>query len=118
MEYYAGIDVSLEQSSVCIVDAKGNKIQDYSHAENAKNIGPVHGVPIWLSKWFRTHANKTGRKANTEPTRVGSADARNAMGTEYCPRLNHLCQGLEITSWPYQVYPPSPLHLAAVRASW
>jgi hypothetical protein len=31
MEYYAGIDVSLEQSSVCIVDAKG-KI--FGHAPN------------------------------------------------------------------------------------
>jgi len=34
------------------------------------------------------------------------------------PRLNHLCQGLAITSWPCQVYSPSPLHLAAARASW
>jgi hypothetical protein len=25
MEHYAGIDVSLELSSVCVVDAKGNR---------------------------------------------------------------------------------------------
>jgi transposase len=28
MEYYAGIDVSLEQSSVCIVDAKGKIVRE------------------------------------------------------------------------------------------
>jgi hypothetical protein len=33
---------------------RADKIEDYSNAENVKNIGPVHGVPIWLSKWFRT----------------------------------------------------------------
>jgi hypothetical protein len=29
---------------------RADKIEDYCNAENAKNIGPVHGVPIWLSK--------------------------------------------------------------------
>ena len=28
MEYYAGIDVSLEQSSVCVVDAKGQIVRE------------------------------------------------------------------------------------------
>jgi predicted NBD/HSP70 family sugar kinase len=28
MEYYAGIDVSLELSSVCIVDAKGKIVKE------------------------------------------------------------------------------------------
>jgi hypothetical protein len=29
---------------------RADKIEDYCNAENAKNLGPVHGVPIWLSK--------------------------------------------------------------------
>jgi len=28
MEYYAGIDVSLKESSVCIVDAKGKIVRE------------------------------------------------------------------------------------------
>ena len=28
MEYYAGIDVSLESSSVCVVDAKGQVLRE------------------------------------------------------------------------------------------
>ncbi len=28
MEYYAGIDVSLEQSSVCVVDARGRVVRE------------------------------------------------------------------------------------------
>jgi transposase len=38
MEYYAGIDVSLEQSSVCIVDAKGKIVRE---AKVASEPGPL-----------------------------------------------------------------------------
>lgn len=30
MEYYAGIDVSLKESSVCVVDAKGAVVRECS----------------------------------------------------------------------------------------
>jgi hypothetical protein len=42
MEQYAGIDVSLEQSSVCIVDAKGKIVRE---AKVASEPGP-------LVRWF------------------------------------------------------------------
>jgi hypothetical protein len=31
-------------------------------------------------------------------------------------RLNHLCRGSAITSWPCQACPPIPLHLAVAHA--
>jgi len=42
MDYYAGIDVSLEQSSVCIVDASGKIIRE----------GKVASEPPALIEWF------------------------------------------------------------------
>lgn len=44
MNYYAGIDVSLEQSSVCIVDAGGKIIRE----------GKVTSEPEALIEWFRS----------------------------------------------------------------
>jgi transposase len=35
MEHYAGIDVSLEQSSVCVVDASGRIIREAKVASEA-----------------------------------------------------------------------------------
>jgi transposase len=43
MEYYAGIDVSLESSSVCVVDDKGRIIRE----------GKVASDPTALSKWLK-----------------------------------------------------------------
>jgi hypothetical protein len=40
MEHYAGIDVSLEQSSVCVVDAKGRKELRYAPP-------PIHAVDLF-----------------------------------------------------------------------
>jgi transposase len=31
MDYYAGIDVSLKESSVCVVDAKGKVVREVTH---------------------------------------------------------------------------------------
>ena len=41
MEHYAGIDVSLEQSSVCVVDETGRIVREAKIAERARGIGPV-----------------------------------------------------------------------------
>ena len=43
MEYYAGIDVSLESSSVCVVDDKGGIVQE----------AKVASEPAALTKWLR-----------------------------------------------------------------
>ena len=45
MEHYAGIDVSLEESSVCVVDAKGNVLHE------AKVKTEVEALGAWLKKW-------------------------------------------------------------------
>ena len=38
MEYYAGIDVSLEQSSVCVVDAKGQIVREAKVASEPEAV--------------------------------------------------------------------------------
>ena len=42
MEHYAGIDVSLEQSSVCVVDATGRVVRE----------AKVASEPETLVRWF------------------------------------------------------------------
>jgi transposase len=53
MEYYAGIDVSLEQSSVCIVDAKGKIVRE---AKVASEPGP-------LIRWLKSQGVDLARIA-------------------------------------------------------
>jgi transposase len=38
MEYYAGIDVSLELSSVCVVDAKGKIVKEMKVASDPDTL--------------------------------------------------------------------------------
>ncbi|EIZ77088.1 transposase [Novosphingobium sp. Rr 2-17] len=38
MEYYAGIDVSLKESSVCIVDAKGKIVREVKVASEPETL--------------------------------------------------------------------------------
>jgi len=45
MEYYAGIDVSLKESSVCVVDAKGKVVREVKVASaptRSKTSSHVH----------------------------------------------------------------------------
>ena len=39
MEYYAGIDVSLELSSVCVVDAKGKIVKEAERVNDNETAG-------------------------------------------------------------------------------
>src|SRR5258708_24882780 len=49
MEHYAGIDVSLEYSSVCVVDASGKVIRETS----GKRTGGADGVARFARFWAR-----------------------------------------------------------------
>jgi len=53
MEYYAGIDVSLESASICVVDDKGDIVRE----------GKVASEPAVLVKWLKD--------VGVEPTRIG-----------------------------------------------
>ncbi|WP_200885656.1 hypothetical protein [Azospirillum argentinense] len=44
MEHYAGIDVSLEQSSVCVVDATGKIVREAKVASEVSGWGTP---PCW-----------------------------------------------------------------------
>src|SRR4051794_12400926 len=71
MEYYAGIDVSLEQSSVCIVDAKGQIVREVKVASEPEALvrffGEV-GMPVTLigleagplSQWLHAGLTEAG----------------------------------------------------------
>ena len=51
MEYYAGIDVSLEQSSVCIVDGTGRIVAEAKVASEPETlIGWLRAQPFTLSR--------------------------------------------------------------------
>jgi transposase len=51
MDYYAGIDVSLEQSSVCVVDGSGKVVREGKVAsEPAALIGYFHSLGLALSR--------------------------------------------------------------------
>ena len=51
MEHYAGIDVSLEQSSVCVVDSAGKIVRECRVAsEPAALIGYFHSLGLVLSR--------------------------------------------------------------------
>jgi hypothetical protein len=41
MEHYAGIDVSLELSSVCVVDAQGKIVKEVK-------VGREHAAEVWI----------------------------------------------------------------------
>ena len=51
MEHYVGIDVSLEQSSVCVVDATGRILRETTVASEPEAlIGWLHGLGLELTR--------------------------------------------------------------------
>jgi transposase len=51
MEHYAGIDVSLEQSSVCVVDAKGQIVCEAKVASEPEALVRFFGrVGVWVTR--------------------------------------------------------------------
>ena len=71
MQHYAGIDVSLEQSSVCIVDATGNRVIEAKVESDRQALVKFFeglGFPVTrvgleagpLSQWLHTGLAQTG----------------------------------------------------------
>ena len=59
MEYYAGIDVSLESSSVCVMDATGRIVREGKVASEPEAASwPISGWRSFASAW------KPGRSPN------------------------------------------------------
>jgi transposase len=65
MEHYAGIDVSLEYSSVCVVDASGKIVRE----------GKVASEPDALISWLRSLGYELSR-IGLEPGRYRSGFLR------------------------------------------
>src|SRR5262249_31909922 len=79
MEHYAGIDVSLERSSVCVVDALGKIVQEAKSSEPAALVAFFEALgfavkPIGLeagplSQWLHTGLTRAGFEAVLLETR-------------------------------------------------
>ena len=54
MEHYAGIDVSLELSSVCVVDAQGKIVREAKVASEPEAL-----VAFFAGAWFCGEADRT-----------------------------------------------------------
>ena len=65
MEHYAGIDVSLECSSVCVVDATGKIVRE----------GKVASEPEALIAWFGSLGFDLVRKPAADSRRPAHADS-------------------------------------------
>ena len=80
MEHYAGIDVSLEQSRVCVVDATGQIVREATVASEPEALGRFFhrvGVPVTrigleagpLSQWLHAGLSEAGFEAVLLETR-------------------------------------------------
>ena len=87
MDHYAGIDVSLEQSSVCVVDAAGGIVREAKVASEPEAlIGFLGGLPRPvarvgleagpLSQWLQAALVKAGYDAVLLETRHVKAASR------------------------------------------
>ena len=62
MEHYAGIDVSLEQSSVCVVDAKGQIVCEAKVASEPEALVCFEGRVHWVFAKHVIKNNGAGRE--------------------------------------------------------
>src|ERR687894_2997616 len=82
MEHYAGIDVSLERSSVCVVDATGRIVREAKVASEPEALVGLFrqlGLPLTrigleagpLSQWLHARLTRAGFEAGVLGTRDG-----------------------------------------------
>jgi len=63
MDYYAGIDVSLEQSSICVVDAQGKIFRETKVASEPEELATFfRGLSVTLKRWAMEIAKRRGMK--------------------------------------------------------
>jgi Transposase len=98
MEYYAGIDVSLEQSSVCVVDATGKVVREAKVASEPEALVIFFqqlGMPMTrigleagpLSQWLHAGLSKAGFEVVLLETRqVKAALSAMIVKTDRPPR--------------------------------
>ena len=71
MDHYAGIDVSLEQSSVCVVDAAGRIVREAKVASEPEAlIGFLGGLPLPAG------AHRPGGRPSVAVAAGGSCEGR------------------------------------------
>ena len=107
MEHYAGIDVSLEQSSVCVIDATGKVVREAKVASEPEALVIFFrqlGVPVTrigleagpLSQWLHAGLTRAGLEAVLLETRqvkaalsamVVKTDRKDARGVAQLLRM-------------------------------
>ena len=98
MEHYAGIDVSLERSSVCVVDATGRIVREAKVASEPEALVGLRrqlGLPLArvgleagpLSQWLHAGLTGAGLEAVLLETRqVKAAISAMVVKTDLCGR--------------------------------
>ena len=71
MEHYAGIDVSLEYSSVCVVNATGKIVREAKVASDPACVDQLVQVT-----WLRTEPDRAGSWAVVAMALCGDAGSR------------------------------------------
>jgi hypothetical protein len=79
MEYYAGIDVSLEWSSVCIVNAKGDVMKEIKVASNPEAL-----VAFFRTLGLAVRRNSPGRLGDCGPINANRSRGRTAVAVALC----------------------------------
>src|ERR1700693_1106332 len=94
MDYYAGIDVSLEYSSICVVDANGKIVREDKVASEPEALIAWFGALGYgltrigleagpLSQWLYAGMTKAGLAVELLETRHGRAGVEAMPGESY-----------------------------------
>jgi predicted NBD/HSP70 family sugar kinase len=79
MEHYAGIDVSLERSSVCVVDGQGKIVKEAKISSEPAAPIPRRPSALWVQLDSRDQARRLPAHG---PARLGRHPADHAQGKQ------------------------------------